>query len=107
MSDQDSEIPDEYNDPTSILNESVMSALDAMTIQLNEVYESLKRAGFNQPEAITMVTGLLSNMIQYSPIGPMLDDDEDDTRNNQDYNDYNDYNNDEDDDDWNGPQDRY
>lgn len=106
MSNQDGETPDEFDDPTSILNESVMSALDAMTIQLNEVYESLKRAGFSPPEAISMVTGLLSTMIQYSPIGSTMDDDDEGPGYN-DYNDYNDYKNDEDDDDWNGTQDRY
>lgn len=106
MSNQDGDTPDDFDDPTSILNESVMSALDAMTIQLNEVYESLKRAGFSPSEAISMVTGLLSTMIQYSPIGPTLDDDEGDGYNG--YNNYNDYKNDEDDDDdWNGTQDRY
>ncbi len=100
MSNQDGETPDEFDDPTSILNESVMSVLDAMTIQLNEVYESLKRAGFSPSEAISMVTGLLSTMIQYSPIGPVMDDYNEST-------DYNDYKNDEDDDDWNGTQDNY
>jgi hypothetical protein len=80
-------------DPTGILNEQVMSVLDSMTVQLNEVYESLKRAGFTPPEAITMVTGMLSTMIQYTPVGDLLG-------NNDNYN-----NDEDDDDDWNGPQD--
>jgi hypothetical protein len=45
-------------------------------------------------------------MIQYSPIGSTMDDDDEGPGYN-DYNDYNDYKNDEDDDDWNGTQDRY
>lgn len=99
MSEQDGAKRDEPDEPTGILNEQLMSPLDSMTVQLNEVYESLKRAGFTPPEAITMVTGLLSGMLQYSPLAPGLDEFDDNDNNDEE---------DEDDDDdfWDGLEDR-
>ena len=97
MSDQDNGKKDEPDDASRLINESGMTPLDAMTIQLNEVYESLKRAGFNPLEAIQMVTGLLSGMMQYSPMGAL-----------DEFDDKDDYNNDEDNnDDWDLPEDEY
>lgn len=97
MSDQDSGKKDEPDDASRLINESGMTPLDAMTIQLNEVYESLKRAGFNPLEAIQMVTGLLSGMLQYSPMGAL-----------DEFDDKDDYNNDEEDNnDWDLPEDDY
>ena len=97
MSDQDNGKKDEPDDASRLINESGMTPLDAMTIQLNEVYESLTRAGFNPMEAIQMVSGLLSGMMQYSPMGALNEFDDKD-----------DYNNDEDDnDDWDLPEDEY
>jgi uncharacterized protein (UPF0297 family) len=97
VSDQDSSKKDEPDDASRLINESGITPLDAVAVQLNEVYESLKRAGFNPLEAIQMVTGLLSGMMQYSPMGvPDEFDDKDD------------YNNDEDDnDDWDLPENDY
>lgn len=94
---------EEPEDPNGILNEPVMPVLDAMMVQLNEVYESLKRAGFTAPEAITMVTGLLSHMVQYnSMMGDDQDDEDSQRRDRQD-----DHRNDEEDDndDWDLPED--
>ena len=101
MSDQDSSKGDEPEDPSGILSREVMPPLDAMTVQLNEVYESLQRAGFSPIEALQMVTGLLTTMIQYVPMIPGMQDDDNDE--DQDYSDEDD---DDDEDFWNGLQDR-
>lgn len=104
MGDQDNGKNDEPDDFTGIVNNLGMTPLDAMAVQLNEVYESLTRAGFSPTQAITMVTGLLSGMLQYVPTGAMLD--EFDDRDDRGYNDK--YDNDEDDnDDWDEPEDFY
>lgn len=100
MTNQDSGKKDEPDDASRLINESGMTPLDGMAVQLNEVYESLKRAGFNPLEAIQMVTGLLSGMMQYSSLGvPYEFDDDDEEDNDEEDNDDND--------DWDLPEDYF
>lgn len=57
---------DESPDPLAIEPDNV-SHLDMIAIQLNEMYVSLQRGGFTQPEAIQLIGIILSNGMSYEP----------------------------------------
>ena len=61
-----------------LASEIYMSRLDNMTIQLNEIYESLMRSGFRSSDAVQMVAKLMADMIMYGMIESVNFDDIDD-----------------------------
>jgi hypothetical protein len=65
-----------------LASEMYMSRLDNMTIQLNEIYESLVRSGFRPTDAVQMVAKLMADMIMYGMVDPTVYGDPDDELDN-------------------------
>ncbi len=68
MADETPEVP--FIEPSGV------SHLDMIAIQLNEMYISLQRGGFTQPEALELIGIVMSNGIGYEP--PEQPEDEED-----------------------------
>jgi hypothetical protein len=73
-------------DEQDIGTEAYITPLRTLGVQMNEVYEELKRSGFDKSEALYMVAQVLIDTVRYGGI-EIIEDDNDESDNDDDYED--------------------